>query len=105
MASREREGKGGGGVKSKTRRNSARRLILALETTCRTCSSSNAGVERGRWIFTASIPLLALIARSRLFSGCDFGLGADALDLSMAAEDACKCNRPVRRSGSASIYA
>ena len=46
-----------------TRRNSARQLILILESTCRTSSSSNAGVERGRWIFTASISLLALTER------------------------------------------
>lgn len=83
-----------------TRRNSARQLILILESTCRTSSSSNAGVERGRWIFTASISLLALIARRWLLSWCDLGLRADALDLSMTAEDTCECDGTIRRSGS-----
>lgn len=76
-------------------------LILATRRTC--CSSSNAGVESSWWIFAASVPLLALIARSRLLSWCDLGLGADALNLSMAAEDACESNGSVRRSGKASI--
>jgi hypothetical protein len=86
-----------------TRRNSARRLILVLESTCRTSSSSNAGVERGRWIFAASIPLLALIARGRLLSWCDLCLGANALNFSMAAEDTCERDGTIRRPGSARI--
>lgn len=95
----ERGGEGGRGRwRDETRLVNALILILA---TSRTCSSSNAGVESSWWIFAATVPLLALIARSGLLSWCDFGLGTDALDLSMAAEDACESNWAVRRSWSA----
>lgn len=115
----ERGGEGGRGRwRDETRLVNALILILA---TSRTCSSSNAGVESSWWIFAATVPLLALtggkvskrlaqdmklegahvLARSGLLSWCDFGLGTDALDLSMAAEDACESNWAVRRSWSA----